>query len=249
VDVPAEVDDPMAGSVYLQPGVQVLDAAGALTLLRAKNFAQGVETQSENRVSFTAALVERLLEAKGIGFYLQLDKLAGAVRTDCSAGDAADIAEALRGMSASAVYEASVPGYTTTRDGVEHFVAYNGEWASMMERVKAGEDPSYVEDPAYAVDPSSFVIEIRNGADIAGAAAQMQGILQDEGFVVESIGNVDDYTTYPETLVIYKKSEFETSAHAVVNALDVGRVVNGGDYYTFETDVLVILGQDWQPIV
>ena len=28
-----------------------------------------------------------------------------------------------------------------------------------------------------------------------------------------------------------------------------GRVVNGGDFYTFSDNVLVMVGQDWVPVV
>ena len=62
---------------------------------------------------------------------------------------------------------------------------------------------------------------------------------------VEAVGNVDDGTAYPETMVIYKDAAFEIAAKAVVSDLSAGRVVNGGDFYQFDTDLLVIIGQDW----
>ena len=39
------------------------------------------------------------------------------------------------------------------------------------------------------------------------------------------------------------------AADAVVKAMGAGRAINGGSYYTFEADVLVIIGTDYQPIV
>ena len=66
-----------------------------------------------------------------------------------------------------------------------------------------------------------------------------------DGYAVEGVGNVDDGTAYPETLVIYRGEENELAAKAVVSDLSAGRVVNGGDFYSFNTDVLVIIGQDW----
>ena len=61
-------------------------------------------------------------------------------------------------------------------------------------------------------------------------------------------GNVDDYTVYPETLVIYHDEALSPAADAVVKAMGAGRAINGGSYYTFEADVLVIIGTDYQPI-
>ena len=249
VDVVEEVDDPRAGSVYLKAGSQVLDADAAITLLRAKNFSGGAVTQAENRTRFTAALVGRLLEIQGLDLRLLLDEVSGSVQTDWSAGDIAKVAEAMRGVNAATVSGAIVPGYATSLNGSESYVPYVDEWVAMMERLEAGQTPSDTDDPAALVNPSSFSVEIRNGADIAGAAAQMRGILEEQGFVVDAIGNVTDYTIYAETLVIYHDAAHELSAHAVVKALDIGRVVNGGDYYAFDTDILIVLGQDWQPIM
>ncbi|MBQ3106659.1 MAG: LCP family protein, partial [Eggerthellaceae bacterium] len=190
VDVPEEVDDPVAGSVYMKKGSQVVDAEAAITLLRARNFTGGEVTQAENRARFTTALLTRLLEIQGLDLKLLLDEVSGSVQTDWSAGEIADVADALRGIGVDSIYSGIVPGYSITTNGVASYVAYFDEWTAMMERVEQGSNPSQHEDPAFAVDPGSFTIEIRNGADIAGAAAQMRGILEERGFVVEAIGNV-----------------------------------------------------------
>ena len=97
------------------------------------------------------------------------------------------------------------------------------------------------------VDPASFTITVRNGAGITGAASQMADQLRAGGFNVADIGNTDS-PVYDETLVIYKDPAFEQAAQSVASALTSGRVVNGGDYYTFDTDVLVVLGADWKPL-
>ena len=48
--------------------------------------------------------------------------------------------------------------------------------------------------------------------------------------------------------MIYKGAENEGAAKAVVSAISGGRVVNGGDFYAFDTNVLVIIGKDWMPV-
>ena len=90
-------------------------------------------------------------------------------------------------------------------------------------------------------------MDVRNGAQVTGAAKRMGELLESVGYQVKSVGNTNDNTTYPETLVIYKDPAFEIAAKAIVSDLAAGRVVNGGDFYTFDTDVLVIIGQDWIP--
>lgn len=118
-----------------------------------------------------------------------------------------------------------------------------------MEYVEAGKDPSTIKTDAPGVDPAGFTVAVRNGTSITGAAAQLSKLLGEAGYNVVETGNVDDYTIYPETLVIYKDEAYKAAAAAVVATMEAGRVVNGGSYYTFDADVLVVIGKDYQPIV
>ena len=61
VDVTQEVDDPAAGDTYLAPGVQTLDGNAAVTFLRARNFANGIDDQAQNQRAFLASLAARML--------------------------------------------------------------------------------------------------------------------------------------------------------------------------------------------
>ena len=72
-------------------------------------------------------------------------------------------------------------------------------------------------------------------------------ILTNAGFVVAETGNADSYV-YTETLVIYLDAAHEKDAEAVAQALGTGRVINGINGYTFDTEILVVLGADWKPL-
>ena len=115
----------------------------------------------------------------------------------------------------------------------------------MMELVKQGQDP-VVEKKIASVDPASFTLTVRNGGGITGAAAQISQTLAGMGFKVEETGNTDT-AAYAETLVIYKDGAFEPAAQTVVSALGLGRTVADAGFYTFDTDVLLVLGKDWKP--
>ncbi|WP_080798587.1 LCP family protein [Arabiibacter massiliensis] len=246
VDVAEEVDDPTAGDVYLPAGRQQLDGRSALTLLRASNFEGGLERQAANQRSVLSALSVKLFGDGTLGFLALFDGLDGAFKTDVGAADALSLADALRGMDEAAVRGALVPGYETERDGTAFYMASSDAWTAMMELVEAGEDP-VVEEQAPLVDPASFTITVRNGSDIAGGAAQLAATLGDRGFDVTETGNTDVYAAYDETLIVYNDDKFEGAAQTVVNALGFGRTVPGSGFYTFETDVLVVLGKDWKP--
>ena len=246
VEISEEVDDPTAGDVYLPAGRQVLGGREALTLLRASNFESGVEQQASNQRAVLGALSLKLLGGGTLDLLSLLDKVGGSFRTDLGAQGALSLAGKLRGMDASAVRGALVPGQELQSGGTSLYAASSDAWSAMMERVEAGEDPA-VADEASSVDPASFTITVRNGSAITGGAAQLAGTLEGRGFKVVETGNTDVYAAYDETLVVYNDDAYEAAAQTVVDALGFGRTVAGNGFYTFESDVLVVLGEDWKP--
>ena len=262
VDLVEEVDDPSAGDVYLAAGTQVIESSSVSTLLRASNYSGGVETQAKNRAAFFCALAKRLAEPTGFAFFQQAEDISQFVQTDLELFDIASIANALREQTI--FYTTCVPGKTsstTKTSGGENtssssiqtsastsvFVPSSAKWSALMGYVGAGLDPAQATSLATSIDPASFTIAVRNGTSVAGSAAQLSNLLNQAGYKVEETGNVDDYTTYPETLVIYLDDAYKTDAEALVETIGAGRVVNGGSYYTFSTDILIIIGQDYQP--
>ena len=245
VNVAEEVDDPNAGDAYLPAGTQTLDGAQALTFLRASNFSNGLEVQAANQRELLTALSLRLLGEGRLSFLATLDNVGGSFQTDLSAAAALSVADALRGVDSSSVYGALVPGYETARDGASSYAVSSDAWKSMMELVAAGSEP-VVEQTAPQVDPGSFTITVRNGSGVTGGAGQIADALKDRGFDVTETGNTDTYA-YDETLVVYNDDAFEAAAETVVASLGLGRTVPGAGFYTFDTDVLVVLGKDWKP--
>lgn len=245
VDVSEEVDDPIAGDAYLSVGTQTLDGANALTFLRASNFSGGLETQASNQRAFLTALSLRLLGDGSFGFLTTLDNVGGGFKTDLSATAALSVADAMRGIDSSEVFGALVPGYETSIDNTTYYVSSSEAWKAMMALVEAGSQP-VVEKTVSQVDPGSFTLTVRNGSGITGGATQMADILNGFGFDVTETGNTDTYA-YDETLVVYNDSKFEAAANTVVSSLGVGRTVADTGFYTFNTDVLVVLGKDWKP--
>ena len=248
VNVEQEVDDPTAGATYIPAGTQTLDGAASVTFLRAKNFSNGIEDQAKNQRAFFASFAQRMIDEGGtLAFASFLDSMAGTFRTDLASKDVLSLAGALRGIDASSVQGAMVPGYETTRNEVKCFVSSGSAWTSMMELVGAGQPPVSDDKAGVQVDRGSFKVEVRNGAGITGGASQVGELLTAEGFNVAGTGNADS-AAFPETLVIYDGAEHQAQAEEVAAALGSGRVIVGSGYYTYETDVLVIIGQDWKPV-
>lgn len=243
-----EIDDPRAGTRYVMAGEQTLDAEAALTMLRSSNFTEGLATQAQYRIDFTLTLAQQVLAKEGLSLASELANMADSIRTSWGAAELMDLGEAMRPLESVVVYKASVPGYEASGSSRTLFIDSTQKWQAMMSSVEAGGDPNSATSPSAAVNRSSVTVEVRNGGGVTGVGAKMGESLTALGYVVEEVGNTDDGTTYPETLVIYKDSAYESAAQAIVSDMAAGRVVNGGDFYTFETNVLVIVGKDWIPV-
>lgn len=243
-----EVDDPRASTRYLMAGEQTLDGEGALALLRAYNFTEGLAAQARYRIDFTLALATQALSKEGLSFASELSNMADSVQTSWNAAELLELGEAMRPLDSVVVYKASVPGYEASGTTRTLFVDSTDKWKSMMQSVEAGGDPNSATSAAVTLDRTAVTVEVRNGGGITGVGAKMGDSLTALGYVVEKVGNTDDGTTYPETLVIYKDSAYESAAESIVSDMSAGRVVNGGDFYTFETNVLVVVGKDWIPV-
>ncbi len=246
VELSEEVDDPRAGIHVLAAGSQTLEGAQALTLLRAANYSDAMGMQAKMRALFTVNLAERATSGEGLSFPSVIADGAPFVSTDWTSGQLISLGDALSPLTEATVYAAVVPGrLTTSDDGEETYEVSDEDLAAMMEAVNAGNSPESFEGNLANVDRSLVTVEVRNGSGIQGAAARCGELLTSAGYDVKSVGNVDDGTVYPETLVIYKDEAFEIAAKAIVSDLSAGRVVNGGDFYAFDINVLVIIGTDW----
>lgn len=246
VTLEEEVDDPAAGAQVLLAGDQVLDGPAAIELLRASNYRDGLGAQAKMRALFTVNLAARASSGEGLSFASVVSDGASAVDTDWSSSQLIALGDTLRPLADATVYAAVVPGRLVEADDgslVYHVEA--DELKVVMEEVARGEAPEGSAASIANVDRASITVDIRNGANVTGAAARMGELLESDGYQVKAIGNTNDNTLYPETMVIYKNADFELAAKAIVSDLAAGRVVNGGDFYDFDTNVLVIIGQDW----
>lgn len=247
IDVPLEVDDPHAGHVVIDAGSQSLDSEAAMVFLRATNVSGGFSGTASNRVSFTMRLLSEALGGSGIGLASAVSDVSEYIQTDWSASGLISAGEALQPIDGLTVHQCSVPCTETTSvsDWSKLLSCNSAEWAIMCEAIRSGEDPSSSAISADAVALRDCSVEIRNGASINGAGATLSSKLESLGYTIGDVGNTTDGVVYPDTLVIYTNPDNETSASMVLGDISCGRLVNGGDFYTTSSDVLVIIGADW----
>lgn len=243
----SDIDDPYAGTQVLFAGDVRLNGSQVLQLLRARNMPGGLDGRAAVQVDFTCALLAQAISGQGLDLASAVSDASRYIGTDLTASELMGLADALRPLDTATIWRCVVPGYDmSTDDGM----AYNPsmtQWRAMMEHLRAGEDPNTPDEAVRDVDASQTTVDVRNGTLTAGAATQMAADLTAAGFDVTSIGNTDDSTIYSETLVVYTSAENAGAAQAVVDALGCGRVVNGGDFYRSDADVISIVGSDWTP--
>ena len=246
------VDDPRAGSLYLEAGEHTLDGNQAATLMMAYNYKEGMDTMFACQRRFSVALACKFFSAEGgANVSTLLDETSAHIATDWNARQLQTVFDAFKGATEENFYTAQVDGYDTSisaRDDTCVFVPTASDVVSLMAAVDAGSDPAVREQkPTIDIDKDSFEITVRNGSGMTGGATMLADILENAGFTVAEKGNADSYV-YTETLVIYLDPTYEKACEAVAQALGTGRVVNGMNGYTFDTEVLVVLGADWKPL-
>ena len=253
VNIDQVIDDPHAGDVYLPAGTYTLTGAAALTYLRADNLRMGTADQLQNQVDFAALLLAKLFEEGG-SFATRVESIAGCFQTDLSLGDIEALQGWLRDVPASAIGRTVLPGYLTEVTGVAEtgdalYIGSADDMASIIATLESGSELDITSSSEIKpADPASFTVEVQNGTSIVGLAAETAASLADAGFNVVKIDNAEQ-PVYDETLVVYKGEEGPSRAKAVIGALGMGRAVSGEIYYSFDDDILVIVGSDYKPFV
>lgn len=250
VYVPERINDPEAAAYVrsasvIEAGEQRLDGARALTFVRSRNFPTGDLQRIENQQTFLRALLNESFKPANT---LRLPSLANAVAeqvtTDMSVGELAGLANQMRGMKDSSLQTVTMPGSSERIGNGSYIVADEEAFAVLLERIKAGQSLAPEEDLSAAqVTPDQISVSVRNGAGVAGVANSAADRLGAERYDVVEVGNMNQFV-YDETLVVYK-GENEHKAEMVIAALGQGRAVNYRGMYAFDSEVLVVVGRDW----
>lgn len=241
-DVTEMIDDPRAGTSVLDAGEAQLDGQGALLVLRALNYQHPYETRAQNRVDFTMALVDQYTSSKGNAGAIA--DLSADISTSATTNQLLEMADTLSPLSDVRCFATVVPGRVAS-DGSGRFVVSRSAWNGLIAAIKEGKSPNEATPIDPTINPASLTIEVRNGGGVSGVAASVGSILTGQGYNVTYVGNMEDGATYNETFVIYKDSNKEAAAQRIVSEIGVGRAINGGDYYTFGTDLMVVVGKDY----
>ena len=96
VDVPELIDDPDAGDVVIEEGLQTLDGEAALTFARSRSYADGDFTRTSNQRLLVEALINKVLQTPVNELPGVIQSAAECVTTDLTATEIIDLAMRFR---------------------------------------------------------------------------------------------------------------------------------------------------------
>lgn len=255
IDVDTDIDDWNAAShskkhkaKKIDKGYQLLDGEHALTYVRSRDFPDADFTRMRHQQTFFKALAAQSMRVRNVARIPKMVRsFARFTTTDMSVSELVRAANALRGMPGENLQATTVKGEWIT----PYVIADEAQKKRIVTAFKKGRDiePRAKDAKRSAkappgIDPSSVTVTVRNGAGIEGVAKEAADALKSGGFRVGEIGNAGQFV-YEDTLVVYGDG-CEEAAAAVAAALPHGRAVASRGMYSFESDVLVVVGKDWQ---
>lgn len=144
VEVDRRIDDPKAGDVVIEAGVQHLDGVAATAFARSRAYIDGDLTRMANQRKLVGAIVDRLAAVPESDFADVVQGVAPCVTTDLSPEGIVTLAGQFEDKADLAVYAASVPLATGSAGSASFVHADEAALAEMMEVVEEGGDPGTI---------------------------------------------------------------------------------------------------------
>jgi len=257
IDVPVAIDDIQADQSpghrarKIDAGYQRLDGYHALTFVRARHqFADQDFSRMKNQQLFFVALADQISKVGNVAKLPQIvSAVAPYIQTDMSLVDMIKMAQALRGSGRDTIYTATLKG-----EWKSPFIYPDTDLlAKLMRDVKEGRsfEPTSTKAGSATAEatevsakkPPQIKITVRNGSGLSGVAKQAASILKARTFTVGEVGNANQ-NVYSKTMIIYKDDL--AAAELVASAMPPGtKIVQSRGMYSFDTDILVVVGKDW----
>ena len=254
INVPIAINDPQADFTQdgrasrIAPGLQTLDGAHALTFVRHRDgYQDGDIGRTRAQQLFFRALIEQMTDVPLMQMPGIANSLADNVKTNFTPLQLLQLGRSMRGTSPDNFYATTLPG-----DWRSPFIWIDEAGAAEVWRnfgvapfeSDEEDDDDYEGAQGSTIVPSEVTLTVRNGTTTVGLAAQASAVLRARGFIVEDIGNTGNQTVYDENMVIFNDNR--QAAELVAQFMpEATRVVQARGMFHFNTEVLVILGTEW----
>lgn len=197
---------------------------------------------------YAAALAKKLLGTSSDQISAQTNLFTTYVSMDMDKNQLSTLLQTYKGINVGKAFnteEVPLEG-EQTQEGFAQ--VKSDDWATMLKRVNSGLDPvaGKAEITSSNAIRSDTTVEIWNGVGVSGIASDCSDYLKSKGWKIGHTGNAASFV-YDETLVVYNYDSDQKIAELLVSDLGQGRAVRSAARYSFEGDILVVVGKDYQP--
>lgn len=261
VEVSMTIDDKMAGG-HVSAGLQVLNGEQALILCRARHafdkFGDGDKYRAANQRLVLSAIAKKCLNSDIGTIAKTVTDLSKYIKTDLAINDIIGLAQIMKDIDIDKdVYSAMEPTKGVYKNGVWYEELDKEKWQKMMKRMDEGLPPNeetIIDDATGTVMSKAgdslgssgkfnLTVAIRNGTTKDGVAASASNKLTTVGFRTD-VGNANS-SDYENTRIVYNNDDHREAAEKIKELLGCGDIIKNDDEYIFNTDLLVVVGNDF----
>ena len=260
INVPKAINDPKAArsprhrAAKVPAGYQLLDGEHALTFVRSRKYVDADWSRMKNQQAFMKAFADQMAKTQNIARIPGVvSSIAPYLKTDMGLVEMVRTAQSLHDAGGKNIHTATLTGtwkspfvYPSTK--VLNKLVGDIKAERSFEGTKSTSPTSTAPvgpggTPVKAKKPSQISVTVRNGSGVGGVAKQASSILKAQGFKIGETGNAGQ-NVYKQTLIVYKDDL--GSAQVVAQSMPPGtKLVQSRGMYAFTTDVLVVVGKDW----
>jgi len=267
VDVPLDIiGDREAGPVDVYAGEQVLDGWSALVFVRSRQYEIGDYQRQANQRAMLQAIARQVLSEDPGTILNTVTAIAQMTTTNMKVEEIANIAISLRGMQETDIHTYSLLSDIADIDDISFVIVDEHAAKELIASINAGIYPDY-SDIAYqgetaeryqvkdqvidqlantqpVIETWQYSVSVRNGYDIPGCDAAVADMLASAGYELWEIGYARS-PEYAESLIVYRDDTDRTAAEDIRARLGYGRVIPSLGRYSFDGNILVVVGGDF----
>lgn len=144
VDIPTRINDPDAGNVVIEEGLQTLDGEAALVFARSRKYLDGDFTRTSSQRLLMEAIITKALSLPATELPGVVQEAAKSVTTDFTVTDLVNLALQFQDIKNLSIYSAMLPSTFATIDGLSYAITDPQALVEFMALVETGEDPSAI---------------------------------------------------------------------------------------------------------
>jgi LCP family protein required for cell wall assembly len=248
INVRERINDPKAAGAnagrkgaVIEKGYQKLDPNQAIVYVRSRAYADADFGRMRHQQDFLKAVAKQASQPSMLPRLPRLIRtVARYLSTDLKLGELITVVRDVRGIQPADFQTTTVPGEWRS----PYVWPDEAKMKALVAKMQAGREFKASTNPKDVV-PANYTVVVRNGSGISGLAATAAGLLRPAGWKIGEVGNAKRQD-YPSTMIIYDPENIGV-AKRILSTIKKGKLVpDTTGKYTFDGDVLVVVGRDWR---